>query len=75
MSEATTTLPPMGTKGASPMITAADVARTLLITEAGVYTMARRGTLPIPVLKFGRTVRFRRSDLEAFIGCPLEMES
>ena len=43
----------------------ADAATFLKFTERHVERMVQRGQLPH--LKFGRSVRFRRSDLEAFI--------
>lgn len=75
MLETETIVRPMETKGtpAPPMVTAAVVAKELGLSETGVYEQARRGTLPFKSYNFGRSVRFRRIDIEECTGCPVEV--
>ena len=47
------------------LLTPAQVAERLQITERTVYGWLRRGTLP--ALKLGRLWRIRQDDLEAFL--------
>ena len=45
--------------------TVRDLAKLLLVTEMTVYRMIRRGDLPY--YNIGRSKRFRRDDVEAFL--------
>jgi len=45
--------------------TVRDLAKLLQVTEMTVYRMIRRGDLPH--YKIGRSKRFRRDDVEAFL--------
>ena len=51
--------------GAAILLTAQDVASEMQISEAMAYHLMKRGE--IRTIRFGRTVRVRRTDLEAFI--------
>lgn len=58
------------------MVDAEVVARVLNISKPAVYQLADRKQLPFESHKFGKCVRFKRSEVEAFIGQPLdEMEA
>lgn len=48
-----------------PLMTAADVAAWMGVSLDGVYRLAVRGELPS--LTIGRSRRFRRADVEAFL--------
>jgi excisionase family DNA binding protein len=47
------------------LLEAADVAQALKVSKGCVYQMIRTGELP--AVKFGKSVRVRPQDLEAFI--------
>lgn len=50
----------------TPLLTARDVAHLLAVHPNHVYTLAKRGDLP--VVRVGETrLRFVRSDVEAYI--------
>lgn len=49
------------------MLGAEVVAEVLDISVSHVHNLAKRDQLPFPTYKFGRTVRFRRVDVEAFV--------
>lgn len=51
----------------SPTLTLAELAAVLQIGMTKAHEMARAGTLPIPVLKVGRTYRFSRRALERWL--------
>jgi excisionase family DNA binding protein len=48
-----------------PLLTAADAAKVLTLEEWRIYELARQGKLP--VVRIGRNVRFKKSDLLAWI--------
>jgi excisionase family DNA binding protein len=48
-----------------PLVTAGEVARILSIHPKTVYAWADRGE--IPVVRLGRTVRFRRKDVDQLV--------
>lgn len=50
---------------ADKLLTVSEVAETLRLVPQTIYRMARRGELPS--LKFGRTIRFDRQDIEEFL--------
>lgn len=56
----------------SHMVDAADVAKALDISVSAVYQLGKRNELPFESIKLGRIVRFRRKDVEAFLGGSLE---
>lgn len=47
------------------LLTAAQVAKILQVSEAHVYVLAKKGELPS--VRFGRVVRFDEDELDAFI--------
>lgn len=51
----------------SRLLRPAEVAEILQVHQSGVYRMARRGVITSVVLP-PKTLRFRQSDIEAFIG-------
>ncbi len=52
----------------SPLMTAAEVAAFLRVSPASVYKHASGACLPrIPSVKYGKSVRFRRESIEAFV--------
>lgn len=75
MTNLETRVPTMEIRTAPPMVTAAVVAKVMMLSEPGVYLAARENRLPFPSFRIGRAVRFRRVDIEAFTGCPLEIEA
>lgn len=48
-----------------PLLTPKEVARYLQCSKGKVYAMARKNLLP--VLRFGKNVRFRKEDLDAYL--------
>ncbi len=54
------------------MVDAKTVAQVLNVSESAVLQHTASGKLDIPRVNIGRTVRFRKVDVEAFIGAPLE---
>jgi excisionase family DNA binding protein len=49
------------------LMTADDVAAAIRIPRSSVMAYARRGADPLPSLKVGRHVRFRRGDVEEWL--------
>ena len=49
-----------------PMLTTQDVADLFKVSERHVRNLIKRKQLPMP-LKFGRNVRFRRSDISRIL--------
>lgn len=47
------------------LLTAAQVAKILQVSEAHVYVLAKKGELPS--VRFGRVVRIDEDELDAFI--------
>jgi excisionase family DNA binding protein len=64
-------LPLTGVIAMTHMVTAAVVAQALQISEGSVYKLGKKNELPFETHKFGRSVRFKRVDVEAFVGRPL----
>jgi excisionase family DNA binding protein len=54
------------------MLDAEPVARALNISTTSLYKLARGGELPFSVTKIGRLYRFKRVEVEAFLGAPLD---
>jgi excisionase family DNA binding protein len=54
------------------MVDADVVASCLSISPSAVYQLVRRNEFPIPAHRFGRAVRFKKSDLESFLGVTLD---
>jgi excisionase family DNA binding protein len=50
---------------AKVLLTAAQIAKILQVSEAHVYVLAKRGELPS--VRFGRVVRFDGDEVDAFI--------
>lgn len=50
------------------LVDAKIVARAFRCSTTTVYTMVREGSFPFEVLSFGRSRRFRRNDLLAYVG-------
>lgn len=50
---------------AEPLLTAAEIAPILRVTVPTIYRWADDGT--IPSVKIGKTIRFRRSEIEALL--------
>jgi len=59
---------PVGTS----IMTVHDVAHYLRLSEATIYQMARAGR--IPVLRMGRTWRFKRENIDAWLDLSIEQE-
>ncbi len=57
--------PPIHEQSDVPLLTATDAAKVLTLEEWRVYELARQGKLP--VVRIGRNVRFKKSDLLAWI--------
>lgn len=56
-----------------PMVDAMVIATVFDISKATVYNLAKRESgLPFPSYKFGRTLRFKRVDVEQFVGGPID---
>ncbi len=53
------------------LLTAADLAAELQLSPRKICAMKSAGQLP-PALKFGRSARWRRSDVEAWLAEQLE---
>lgn len=49
------------------LLTAAEIARRLGVTERYVWSLGRRGILPRILLPGGRLVRFAQADLDALL--------
>lgn len=58
---------------ADELLTAAEVAERAKVTTVTVGRWARAGSIPVVRLPGGRSLRFRRSDVEAFLS-PTEAE-
>lgn len=57
------------------MLAVADLAALLKITPAAVYALVARGHLPREcIFRLGRTLRFRRLAVEAWLGSHGESE-
>lgn len=54
------------------MISTFVVAKALSISAAAVYQLARDDKLPFPAYRFGRIIKFKRVEVEQFIGEPLD---
>jgi excisionase family DNA binding protein len=61
-----TTNPVAPDTSAEPLLTVDDVARMLNVRKSWVYIKTTE-TRELPSLKIGRFLRFRRSDIEAYI--------
>jgi excisionase family DNA binding protein len=57
--------PPQLSAEVDQLLTAEDVAALIGMTADYVYALARRGA--IPVVRFGRSVRFRRGSIERWL--------
>ncbi|MFM9643592.1 DNA-binding protein [Streptomyces turgidiscabies] len=51
------------------------VGQALDIGRTATYQLAREGTLPVPVIRIGKQLRARRSDLLTFLGIAEENEA
>jgi len=49
------------------LLTVDDLAKIFKLQRSWVYGRIHRGELPFPYLKIGRYVRFRASDVEAYL--------
>jgi excisionase family DNA binding protein len=57
---------------AQPFMVEADVvAQALNISVSAVHQLAKKDELPVTAHRFGRSVRFKRTELEEFLGAPL----
>lgn len=61
------TLPYMDAQNLSELITPREVARSLSVAEETLASWRSRKKPHLPFLKVGRLVRYRRSDLVAFV--------
>lgn len=53
----------------APLLDVADLARILAVTPAAVYALVARGHLPREcVFRVGRLLRFKRDQVEAWLG-------
>ena len=50
-----------------PLLTRTEAARYLSIAPHTLAVWASGGRMKIPVVKIGRTVRYKKSDLDAFV--------
>lgn len=55
------------------MLDAAVVADAIGISRSQLYALANAKQLPFPAHRFGKLLRFRRIDVETFLGQPLEV--
>lgn len=53
---------------AEPLLTAAEIAPLLRVSVATIYRWADDGS--VPCVKIGKTIRFRRSEIERFLLAP-----
>lgn len=49
------------------LVDTAAVAKALCVSQKRLRAAACKGTGPLPIVRVGRSVRYRRSDLEKFI--------
>jgi excisionase family DNA binding protein len=61
------TLPNMDAQNSGDLITPREVARSLSVAEETLASWRSRKKPHLPYLKVGRLVRYRRSDLVAFV--------
>jgi predicted DNA-binding transcriptional regulator AlpA len=54
------------------MVDAPVVAKVLDISLAGVYQLSRKNQLPFPSYKLGRILKFKRAEIEEFVGGPID---
>lgn len=52
-------------KEQTPFMTAEEVSHLLGLKKSTIYALVKRGELP--AYQFGKSVKFKRSDLEAYI--------
>lgn len=55
------------------MLEAKHVAPALNVSTTTLYKHAALGDLPFPAVRIGDTWRFRKADVEAVIGAPIEV--
>ncbi|GAA3301397.1 helix-turn-helix domain-containing protein [Streptomyces cinereospinus] len=63
-----TALTPDEVRALPAMLTAAQAFAALAIGETCAYGLIKAGEFPVEVIKFGRTYRFRKADVMAFLG-------
>ena len=54
------------------LLTVQQVARAMSMSPSSIYQLARQGRLPFDTEHIGRSVRFRRTQVEEYLGVKLD---
>lgn len=54
------------------ILDAETVAKVCNVSLSSLYNYAKKGNLPFKAEKFGNLWRFRRTEVEAWLGCTIE---
>jgi excisionase family DNA binding protein len=58
---------PIEEHGISPLLDTKQAAQTLNVHDQTLRNKRSKGTLDLPFIRIGGTIRYRREDIEAFI--------